>query len=76
VQRSCHDPGEPQINLSRLNFDEFVGNFFDHDIATEGDWYQNADYDNLSDLDDEGVASPLVIVEHMTCLFTTFAETA
>lgn len=64
------------FDLSRLNFDEFVSFFFDHDIATEGNWYQNVDYDNLSDLDDEGVASPLVIVEHMTRLSTTFAETA
>jgi len=64
------------FDLSRLTFDEFVSFFFDHDIATEGHWYENPDFDNLNDFDDEGVASPLVVVEHMARLFTNFAEVA
>jgi len=61
------------FDLSQLSFEEFVSFFFDHDIATEEYWYQNPEFD--SELDDEGVASPPVIVEHMTCLFTNFAGT-
>ena len=63
------------FDLSQLSFEEFVSFFFDHDMATEEFWYRNPSFDSLSDLDDDGVAAPLVIVEHMTRLFTNFAET-
>jgi hypothetical protein len=64
------------FDLSRLSFNEFVRLFFDHDITKEGDWYQNPKFNNLSDFDDEGVASPFIVVEHMTRLFTNFADIA
>ncbi len=68
------DGDQPLFDFSRLNFDEFVSFFFDHDIATEEFWYLDSDLLCMSDFDDEGVASPRVIVGHMTRLFTNFAD--
>jgi len=62
------------FDLSKLSFDEFVSLFFDHDIATEEYRYKGPDFANINDFDDEGVNSPAVVVEHMTRLFTNFAN--
>jgi hypothetical protein len=50
------------FDLSQLSFEEFISFFFDHDITTEGDWYQNPDFDNFSDWDDDRVGSRLVLI--------------
>jgi hypothetical protein len=70
------DGDRPLFDSSRLSFDEFVNFFFDHDIGAEEYWYLDPVFASWSDFDDEGVASPRVIVGHMTRLFTDFADVA
>jgi len=65
------DGNSPLFDLSQLSFDEFVSFFFDHNVETEGFWYQDPDL--ISSMDARGV-SPRVIVRHMTRLFTDAAE--
>lgn len=64
----------PLFDLSELTFEEFVAFFFDHDVAKEEHWYRDPELSNLNDFDDEGVASPDIIVQHMTRLFGDFAQ--
>lgn len=61
------------FDLSQLTFEEFVSFFFDHDVQKEEHWYQDPALDTFNDFDDEGVSSPVVIVEHMSRLFTGFS---
>jgi hypothetical protein len=66
----------PLFDLSQMNFDEFVSLFFNHDVATDEFWQWDPDLANPSYLGDKGVAAPHIIVEHMTRLFTDFAQIA
>lgn len=67
---------KPLFDLSQLNFDEFVSFFFNHDVEVEEYWYQDPSLASWNDFDEENVASPRVIVGHMTRLFTNFADIA
>jgi hypothetical protein len=67
---------ESLFDLSRLSFEEFVNFFFDHDVETEDRWYNDSAFTNFNDFDDKGVASPNVIVEHLTRLFKDFFNVA
>jgi hypothetical protein len=70
------DDDRPLFDLSQLSFDEFVSFFFDHDVATEEFWHWDPALASFSYLGDESVAAPQIIVEHMTRLFTDFAQVA
>jgi len=64
----------PLFDLSQLTFDEFVSFFFD--METDQHWDRDPDLVNFSDFNDKGVASPQMIVAHMTRLFVEFADIA
>ena len=66
----------PLFDLSRLNFDEFLSFFFDHDIETEEFWFQDPDLSDSYSFNDDGVAAPAVIIDHLTGLFADFANIA
>jgi hypothetical protein len=64
----------PLFDLSQLSFDEFVSFFFDHDIEAEEFWYQDPVLATQGIFHESGIQSSSTIVEHMTRLFTNFAE--
>ena len=63
----------PLFDLSQLTFEEFVSFFFDHDMENDQHWDQDPDLVNFNDFNDRGVASPQVVIAHMTQLFAQFA---
>lgn len=70
------DDDSSVFDLSQLNFDEFVSFFFNHDMDTDEHWWHDSELIGFNDFNEKGVESPRVIVEHMTRLFTNFAEVA
>ena len=74
--RELMDADKPLFDLSQLSFDEFVSFFFDHEIEVEEFWYQDPALATWSMWDDSGISLPSTIVEHMTRLFTNFANIA
>ena len=70
------DGNTPLFDLSQLSFDEFVTLFFDHNIETDEYWYHDPDLSSWNDFNDAGVATPAIVVGHMTRLFTEFSIVA
>jgi hypothetical protein len=66
----------PLFDLSQLSFDEFVSFFFDRDVEAEEFWYQDPVLATHGVFDESGIQYSSTIVEHMTRLFTNFAEVA